>query len=186
MPTTEVGPCFQRPDGFARDVSDCQQYYICQNGHATPARCPNNLLFDAENEICGWREEVACFQCPRTELFSMLPVPRTCSQFYRCWQGRATIHTCPNSLVFNPTSFRCGFLEGSSCEGDLSVQRGCPARDRDEPVFLPDEFSCSAYHVCQNGVPFRQECGDDLHFNPSLGICDTPDRANCAIQQVCD
>lgn len=183
-PSTEIGPCHNRPDGFARDVTDCRNYFICQNNRATRDRCPNNLLFDAENEICNWPEEVKCFQCPAHRLYSMLPAPRTCNQFYRCWQGRATIHSCPNGLVFNPNNLRCGFLEGSGCEGDSELRRRCPARDGDEPVLMPDEFNCSTYHVCHNGEPVRQECDDGLHFNPVLGSCDTPENANCAVREA--
>lgn len=182
-PSTEVDACFGRPDGFAQDVNNCQNYFICVNGHATRSRCPAGLLFDAANEVCWWRSEVTCFECPRTAVYTMLSAPRTCNHFYRCWQGRATIHTCPNGLIFHPERRQCTFLEGSGCEGDTAVQQGCPARDGAEPVFLSDAFNCSAYHVCLNGEPVRQECADGLHFNPFLRVCDTPEQANCQVQQ---
>lgn len=179
-----MGPCYGRPDGFARDVNNCEQYFTCVNGRATRNRCPNGLRFDALNEVCWWREEVTCFECPRTQIYALLSVPKTCNQFYRCWQGRATIHTCPNGLVFDANRQQCGFLRGSGCDGDDAIQVGCPARDGPNPVFLPDVFNCSAYHVCFNGQPVHQSCADDLHFNPVLNICDTPERANCQIQHV--
>lgn len=183
-PTTRVGPCFLRPDGFARDPNDCRNYFICQNGRATRDRCTGDLLFDAENEICNWREQVKCFQCPQTASYSLQNVPKTCNQFYRCWHGRVSIHTCPNNLVFDPNRGACNFLRGSGCDGDDTIQDRCPAVDGEFPVYLPDATSCSRYHICHNGRPWQQECADGLHFNPHLGSCDTPERSGCQLEQV--
>jgi len=182
IPTTEVGPCHRIQSGFARDLANCQQYFVCQNGQAIRARCPGNLAFDADNQVCWWREDVTCFQCPRTEVYSLQPVPNTCHQFYRCWLGRATIHTCPHDLVFDRNLRRCNFPFGTGCEGDDNLQQTCPEVDGPVPVFLADAFSCSAYHVCIGGRPVRRECAPGLEFNALLQICDTPENAQCELQ----
>lgn len=183
-PTTEVGPCYHRASGFARDVNDCQSYFICENGSAIRARCPGNLMFDAENEACWWREEVECFQCPRDQVYALLPVPNTCYQFYRCWQGRATIHSCPNPLVFDRRERACNFIHGTGCEGGQTVGQTCPQVDGDEPVLLPDENNCSGYFLCYNGQPLQRQCAAGLHFNRILRACDLPENANCMVEEV--
>lgn len=186
FPTTAVGPCHRRPNGFARDLDNCANYFICQNGQAVRARCPGNLLFDADNEVCWWREDVTCFRCPRNEVYALLPVPNTCYQFYQCWQDRPTIHSCPSSLVFDPKTRRCNFPMGTGCEGDETVEEGCPAVDGPTPVYLAHGTSCTLYYVCSNGIQLERQCAQGLHFNPILRICDIPANANCqAGGEVC-
>jgi len=182
IPTTQVGPCHRIASGFARDLTHCQQYFVCQNGQAIRQRCPGNLFFDAENQACWWREEVTCFQCPRTHVYSLQPVPNTCHQFYRCWLGIATIHACPSNLVFDPNQRHCNLPYGTGCEGDDNLEQTCPATDGPFPVFLADAYSCEVYHVCHGGVPIRRQCIGGFHFNPILQICDIPENANCQIQ----
>lgn len=181
IPTTLVGPCHRRPDGFARDLENCAQFFICQNGQAQRGRCPNDLQFNAENSVCWWREDVTCFQCPRNEIYAMLPVPHTCNQFYQCFMGRATIHSCPGPLVFDPKIRRCNFPMGTGCEGDEETEEGCPAVDGPTPTFLAHATSCTAYFVCSNGTPLERQCAQGLHFNRILRICDIPSNANCQI-----
>lgn len=184
LPSTEVGPCFRRPDGFARDlVFGCQTYIICQNGMGTRGRCPGLLRFDAENQQCWWREEVTCFECPRDQFYALIPVPHTCYQFYRCYNRVPSIHTCPAGLVFDPNIRHCNFITGTGCEGDETLLQTCPPAS-ETPVFLADAYSCSTYYVCFDGRPIARQCAPGLHFNPILRICDLPENANCAIQDV--
>lgn len=182
VPTTAVNPCHRRPFGFARDLDNCQQYFVCQNGNGIRARCPGQLAFDAANQLCWWREEVTCFQCPQTAIYSLQPVPHTCHQFYRCWRGRATIHTCPNDLVFHPRNRVCTRLAGSGCLGDDTIPDGCPANNGPNPVYLTHAYDCNAYFICENGRPREVRCGENLHFNPDLRVCDVPEKANCQAQ----
>lgn len=184
IPTTQVGPCHRRPNGFARDLDSCSDYFYCENGHARRGHCPNNLLFDANNEWCYWREEVTCFQCPRNQVFALLPVPKTCYQYYRCWMGAATIHSCPSGLVFDPNMQRCSLVTGTGCEGDETPEEGCPAVDGPEPTYLVHATNCRLYFVCSNGVPLERQCAQGLHFNPVLRACDTPENANCQAEDV--
>lgn len=178
--TTLVGPCFRRQSGFARDVNNCAQYFICQNGQAIRGRCPPKLMFDAENESCMWREDVTCFSCPQTEVYSLQRVANTCHQFYRCWMGIVTIHTCPNDLVFDPAIRRCNFPYGTGCEGDTAPPSDtCPAVDGPTPIYKSDPNSCSNYYVCSGGRQIQRQCAQGLHFNPILEVCDIPENANC-------
>lgn len=185
--TTLVGPCHRLPSGsFARDVEDCQNYFLCKNGHTIRGKCPDNLVFDAPNQRCEYPEDVTCFSCPKNEVYSLLPVERTCHQFYQCWMGIATIHSCPRSLVFDPKLRRCNFPIGTGCDGDEQVEEGCPAVDGSNPVYLRHATSCTAYYVCSKGTPLERQCAQGLHFNPRLRICDLPSEANCRIEgEVC-
>lgn len=186
IPTTNVGACFRRPDGFARDLAHCSQYFICRNGQAIRGRCPGILAFDAENEHCSWREDVTCFQCPRDQVYALLPVPRTCNQFYRCWLGQASIHTCPSGLVFDPRPEvrRCNFIHGTGCEGDETIIERCPAEDGPVPIYMADPYSCSTYYVCHGGTPTARQCAAGLYFNPVLRICDIPQNSGCTAADV--
>lgn len=182
IPTTQVHACHGRPNGFARDLDNCQQYFVCQNGNPIRARCPGNLAFDANNQVCWWRDDVTCFRCPQDHLYSLLSVPHTCNQFYRCWRGRATIHTCPGALIFHPLRRRCAPLPGSGCPGDTIIPEGCPAQDGPVPVYMTHASNCGAYFICEHGRPREVQCEEGLHFNANLRICDVPEKANCRVQ----
>lgn len=119
-------------------------------------------------------------------MYALLPVPNTCNQFYRCWLGRPSIHTCPSGLVFDgrPEVRRCSFIHGTGCEGDETIIERCPAEDGPTPVYMADAYSCSRYYVCHGGTPIARECSIGLHFNPLLRICDTPQNAGCTSADV--
>ena len=52
----------------------------------------------------------------------------------------------------------------------------CP---RNENGHFPDTSDCSVFHVCVNGRDFRLSCGNRLRYNPTLKVCDYPEKVNC-------
>jgi len=187
-PTLLQNPCQGRRDGFARDLTSCNHYFHCANGNSVRGVCPNNRLFDAENELCVNPSNAQCFQCSRTNSYELISVPNACSQFVRCFNGNPTLHICPSGLVFDGRSqikqCNVGPPNGSCHRENSNVQPPpppvrCPTITNG-PVYLPDPNSCSVYYVCSGAsTPDRRECANGLHFNLRLGVCDRPESAQC-------
>ncbi|XP_077284872.1 uncharacterized protein LOC143910322 [Arctopsyche grandis] len=47
-----------------------------------------------------------------------------------------------------------------------------------------DPTSCQHFYICSHGVPYRQECLGNLHFNPNKKVCDFPEVAGCRTETV--
>ena len=52
-----AGQDFQCPEkfGYFEDLSQCDKYYICREGRATPTLCPDGLVFDPYS-----RKQIPC------------------------------------------------------------------------------------------------------------------------------
>ena len=66
------------------------------------------------------------------------------------------------------------FLHNKLTSGDPK----CPAKDGKDSVYIPHE-DCTKFWQCSNGVPYLFDCPANLHFNPTLNVCDWPEQAGC-------
>ena len=57
---TKCPPVGNSIDHYLDDESDCNSYYLCQNGKAQHFRCPYGLKWDSENKKCEWPELSTC------------------------------------------------------------------------------------------------------------------------------
>lgn len=146
-----VGPCFRRTNGNARDLQSCAHYWHCNYGQGTREICRNNQLFDGETEQCVDRSKARCFQCPQNEPFRLLSVPNACPQYLSCFLGTVSLNACPNGLVFDGrrgirNCNRQPNMSGCYRENDVDssgpVVERCPVVT-DRPVFIADRQSCS-------------------------------------------
>lgn len=144
-----VNPCFGRPNGRARDIVSCANYFECTNGKAYPRVCPGGQLFDGEREQCLPQTQAQCFQCPINE-FRLISVPRACPQYYQCFLGSISLNACPNGLVFDgrKTVRNCNTQPSTGGCYRENEQSGDPIWPRcpqvtDRPIFIQDRYSCS-------------------------------------------
>ncbi|XP_044254926.1 peritrophin-1-like [Tribolium madens] len=66
----------------------------------------------------------------------------------------------------------------------VGAEPQCPPVDGERPVFIPSP-DCNKYYMCGNGIPYLITCPGNLHFNPTLNVCDWPDRAGCKEGEEC-
>ncbi|CAG7718305.1 unnamed protein product [Allacma fusca] len=211
----------------------CEYYYLCWEGQSTLCRCTDELLYDLEYDGCNYPELVECgdrvrpgtgptpppkkttlpgtgptqpgddFVCPKDE--GLFPNPKDCSTYYQCNGGYAFLEECPPTLVFNPRTLNCDYLENvPECNGSLppsTTKKPGPSTEIPDPpseipteeppatTDPPGEFVCSGkdglypnpkdcftYYVCAAGDAVLIPCPDGLAFNPKTYTCDYPDQ----------
>lgn len=47
--------------------------------------------------------------------------------------------------------------------------------------FFPNEYSCTEYVLCVDGIPYFMECPEGLLFDRVLGECNYADKVNCKV-----
>ncbi|EDW70965.1 uncharacterized protein Dvir_GJ11255, isoform A [Drosophila virilis] len=67
--TKESSYCALLPNGaYIRDPKSCSKFYVCANGGSISRKCPGNLYFDIEKNICNFPSLVDCSK--QQQLFS--------------------------------------------------------------------------------------------------------------------
>jgi len=125
-----LGPKGEK-NGFFPDEEQCDLYYECNGGIATPTLCPDGLMFDDTNNInakcdypfnvgCGTREyvqepEVGIDErCYRANGFFNHEAEDECNKFYNCVNGVAYGLPCATSLIFDEAEGTCVRREQAS------------------------------------------------------------------------
>lgn len=127
------------------------------------------------------------------------PHESDCTKFYKCDWGVRVLQSCPPGLHFNPTLSVCDWPSEAGCSGggggggDGGVTppvsgTGPPGvadprcNDNNEGlvVHLPHENDCTKFYKCDWGVAVLFACPANLHFNPTLSVCDWPSEAGCS------
>ncbi|KAK6060654.1 chitin binding Peritrophin-A domain protein [Cooperia oncophora] len=136
--------CAMRKDGFYAEK--CSVDFIsCEQGVATPMRCPSGLLFNEKEGYCDYPENCSTGPAPPASIsvpdvpaqssfasddaVPVLPSPIDCkgkkdgyysngcsAEFVYCLDGVASPMTCPTSLVFNEKKGFCDYVENCSAE----------------------------------------------------------------------
>lgn len=146
----EIHPCHGRNEGFARDINTCNQFWRCFDNPPTRGVCPGENTFDGESQRCVLPRNRNCFTCPQERSYELRSVPGVCHQYTRCFNGRPTLHACPNQLVFDgrdgirncnvpPTSGGC-HRENEENQEDHGL---CPNVEITRPLYFRDRDSCS-------------------------------------------
>ncbi|XP_059350158.1 protein obstructor-E-like [Daphnia carinata] len=186
--------CVIRPRPYKiADKNQCDKYYICDNGVAIPQLCPDGTVFHfpIQNCIlingadCGGRpllqESIKKNQClKKTGLFPHED-PRQCDKYYQCLDGRQTLITCPEMLLFDRSRGVCDYADladTSSCVLEPSPVV-CPSRD-EEPFssslditkrLLPHPSDCRRFFFCETAIPRPLICEEHLAFDLETLSC---------------
>lgn len=96
----------------------------------------------------------------------MFPHATSCTRYWHCWNGTATIQQCPFSLLYNDAIHSCDWPDNVP---DCQKHPIC----KDTPnglVFI--EKSCVRYWLCVGGYPRLQRCAAGLAVNPTTLKCE--------------
>lgn len=117
---TEVG-FFEIYDGT------CKNYYMCiDNGEGLISvilSCASSAIFDPSQGRCVSKNTTVCEQTSLCSRYGRFPIQDTnCKRYYLCyWSGSAYTMmgnlSCPNTLVFEPTSEKCVSSQKYVCPG---------------------------------------------------------------------
>ncbi|KAH6945623.1 hypothetical protein HPB50_009307 [Hyalomma asiaticum] len=116
---------FQCPsrNGYFPDPEQCDMYYECRRGVASPKLCADGMAFHDGNPLyarCDFLRAVDCsrrpylqnakssLKCPRANgFFPHEEYPRVCHEFYSCNNGVPSKLSCPKGLAFSTTVGSC-------------------------------------------------------------------------------
>lgn len=162
-----------KPHFFVRDPTNCQRYYLCQDGQAHLDSCPPNYLFNETLTLCDYAENVQCSApippsepegCPPRGERS-IPVAGSCTKYIFCKDGHEYERECANGTLFDENYRICK-------DEKLVFCNDCPVEDKEGvAVFVPDRRDCRRYYFCKNRVRYLQMCSKRLYFDETIGEC---------------
>lgn len=191
----QVHPCHGVFRGWTADLNSCQHFWRCEERPPTRGACVHNEFFDVARQECVRANNRRCFICPQTG-YTLFSMPRACNQFIRCWNGRPTLHACPQGMAFDGRNGirNCNWQPGNGvCHNSGWAHVGsnihlCPAvvGNNGRPLYLRSQGSCSRYFVCSapSVAMVPGECPDGLRFDIRNGVCDRPTNVPCD-EEVC-
>ncbi|KAL6440497.1 hypothetical protein ACFW04_003191 [Cataglyphis niger] len=102
---------------FEIDDGTCKNYYMCIDNGVTLTKvilsCASSAIFDPILGRCVPANTTTCQQTPRCLRYGRFPMEDPyCKMYFLCyWNGTGYTMmsnlTCPNTLVFEPTSEKC-------------------------------------------------------------------------------
>lgn len=124
--------CDGLPQGhFVNNIAFCRSFYVCMNGLAIVAQCPEGQHFNEDNQSCDDPIDFPCVDeetnnhlCPETGIYAF-EERNSCETFNFCFAGTHSIRQCADGLHFNSIDSRCDFPEMAACYRDLTYE--CPS-----------------------------------------------------------
>lgn len=120
--------------------------------------------------------------------YGVFPHATSCTRYWHCWNGTATIQQCPFSLLYNDVIHSCDWPDNvPDCQkhrqflsliiwsnvkyktqsfNSLAICKDVP----NGAVLI--EKSCVRYWLCVGGYPRLQRCPAGLAFNPNTLRCE--------------
>lgn len=208
---SESNPCEGRPDGsFVVNPKGCKYFFLCQNGTAIEAFCPDGMWFNPEESICDRPSNVDChFDDPpstttttksttttttatttrmtrttrrTTRIFKTTVTTRTTKRPSKPNRPSKRPHRPPSNQPFTPTKqpLLSPTLPSSSNQPDEKVM--CPPRDMRNIKFVASKLKCDRYFICYHTRAVAQQCIEGLHWNERDNRCDHPEMAKCSVK----
>jgi len=162
----------------------CDYYYECDpsTGEAILQACPNGLAFAGSKRgvvsNCDYPHRVGCPDGQRVMgqqpigsencqwQYGVFPHATSCTRYWQCWNGTATIQQCPFSLLYNDVIHSCDWPDNVP---DCQKHPIC----KDSPNgAVAIEKSCQRYWLCVGGYPRLQRCPAGLAFTPTNMRCE--------------
>ncbi|XP_077564842.1 protein obstructor-E-like [Haemaphysalis longicornis] len=176
----------RKDNGLFEHEQYCDYYYECEDGVPTLQLCPNGLAFSGKNRgllnNCDYPHRVGCpdddgrimGQTPQSSenchwQYGVFAHQTSCTRYWQCWNGTATIQQCPFSLLYNDVMHACDWPDNVP---DCQKHPIC----KDNPNgHIPIDKSCVRYWLCVGGYPRLQRCPAGLAFNPTALRCELAD-----------
>lgn len=169
-------------DGLYPHEQYCDYYYYCEDGVSTLRTCPNGLAFSGRNrgllDNCDYPHRAGCSEkgiplgqtpistpnCPWQ--YGLYAHERSCTRYWQCWNGTATVHLCPLSLLYNEAVHACDWPTNvPDCQKHPICKDTANGR-----VAL--KKSCIRYWQCVGGYPRLLRCAAGLAFNSINLACE--------------
>lgn len=130
-----------------------------------------------------------------------LPHPTDCNKFFKCLQGVAYEHSCPEGQHWSIENSWCDFIENANCSLSTTESTGtdgtvgpttegpeihpdCPEIDViDNPIHFPHPSDCTKFLKCLQGVAYEHDCPEGQHWSIENSWCDFPENAKCVIEE---
>jgi len=162
----------------------CDYYYECDTatGEAIIQACPNGLAFAGHKRglvtHCDYPHRVGCPDGTRVMgqqpiggdncqwQYGVFPHATSCTRYWHCWNGTATIQQCPFSLLYNDVLHSCDWPDNVP-----DCQKHPICKDVPNGAVLIEK-SCVRYWLCVGGYPRLQRCPAGLAFNPTALRCE--------------
>ncbi|CRL08014.1 CLUMA_CG020982, isoform A [Clunio marinus] len=172
---------------FSRNTRGCAWYFRCdEEGNVeSEDRCPGNLWFNEEDQMCSNPEDVECdlddrwvdVVCPNEVGISVIPHPYTCSKYTVCFDGLQNDRDCPQGLHFSTYEKKCVDPFLADCKLDQSLCEG--SGNGNIPFFIASSRDCRAYYICIGDSLLPLMCAPGQHFLPEAGWCDLQEKSDC-------
>lgn len=138
--------CMDLPDGIMiSSPFECDKFYICGDGSLSEeATCPPGMLFNPNNQLCDFPENVDCRdvplppwaenptdpeeptepaepnnpnKCPSEdpEYPVFLPMLNECGSYILCFHGKEILMSCPDDLHWNTETMACDDPANANC-----------------------------------------------------------------------
>ncbi|XP_045770244.1 peritrophin-1-like [Maniola jurtina] len=125
---------------------DCNKFYKCSNGERIEFKCPDKLMFNMNENVCDWPNQVQCENrvstnapdttnpitesgdadpatiCARTGSDGLLVPHEYCNRLYMCALGVPIEIECPDPLLFNTESQLCDYESKVDCGERLKAK----------------------------------------------------------------
>ncbi|KAJ6222575.1 hypothetical protein RDWZM_001120 [Blomia tropicalis] len=175
--------CARTKGGVIEHEQYCDSYYRCdRNGNPILEQCPNGLAFAGHRRglasYCDYPHRVGCpdgtkvmGQAPiKSEgcewSFGIFAHDTSCTRYWQCWNGTATLQQCPFSLLYNEQLKACDWADNVP---DCQKHPICKESPNGSVAI---EKSCTRYWLCVGGYPRIQRCPAGLAFNRETQKCD--------------
>ncbi|XP_058065689.1 peritrophin-44-like [Anopheles bellator] len=103
---------------------------------------------------------------------SFVSDPTSCTQYYTCYNGVATLQTCPDQKYFDATRMLCDVPEYVNCVVD-------PCAATTGVTSLPIANSCTAYTLCVEGTGYQVTCASGTLYDETYGDCVLAGASSC-------
>jgi len=177
-------PCTGKP--FARNTRGCSWFFVCNvdTGEVeSQNRCPQDMYFDEEEQVCDYRENVQCdipsptTECPTENGIFVISHPHSCSKYTGCFDTFENDRICPPGLHFSYYDGDCVDPFLADCSIDYNT---CHESSKTGiPIFVADPRDCRSFYVCVGGTSVLLRCAPQTHFDPEENWCVPEEQADC-------
>lgn len=185
-------------DGIYEDPEQCDKYWVCEQGFATPRLCGDGLVFDilkgtaGHNDPCDSPYVVDCGNkhklqepqfvsdyCPRKNGVFEDPDPTVCTRYYTCINGVHLSTDCNPGLHFDVETGLCNYPKIVGRSGCVEKTRTCVKKGA---------FCCTGEKVfTAQGLSIPHPSYPDLEDCQKFYVClngIVPQESSCSLGQV--
>jgi hypothetical protein len=164
---------------FFPHPKDCHWFFQCSNGNAYCMKCPADLHWNTELNICDYPYNAGCKEDNSTLTSTTDGAgPETTTTVVTT--GPTDSDTTSSDII-DPTTSTTVTSEVVCPDGPIPE---CPFPDGNDSVYYPHPNDCHWFFQCSNGEAYCKVCPADLHWNTVLNVCDWPHDAGCNLSST--